>query len=236
MNEMRIGHQFALHGMGKAPFAARDGLPEALGRIAHGKNVLGAGGIVDRIAFPSARSKHDVSQWHVVYFLRWREIRTHQPANFLASRIMSDRGGKPHFLSFLREIKLPAQPRDRVSFAQQETVPEFAVGVRRISAVHQPQDSSSAAVRNFKQHGAVSLVPILRFIEIEVRGKLHFSLRVARSLIQIHDLPVVSVFRTDRKVHPPDDPLVSARQSERPAALNVFARNNLHARNMRVSR
>src|SRR6266513_2941276 len=104
-----------------------------------------------------------------------------------------------------------------------------------MSAVHQPQNSSSATVRNFKQHGAVSLVHVLRFVKIEVRGKLDFSLRVARSLVQIHDLPVVNVFRTHRKVHSPGDLFVCARQSERTATLNVVARKNLHARDMRVS-
>ena len=44
----------------------------------------------------------------------------------------------------------------------------------------------------------------------------------------------MNVFRTDREVHSPDDPLVNAGQSERPAALNVLARKNLHARDMRL--
>src|SRR2546430_7998705 len=102
---MGIGHQFALHGMGKAPLAARDRLPLAFRGIAHGKNVFRARRIVRRIALSSARSKHDVSQWHIVQFLRWSKIRAHEPANFLAFRIMSNWSREPHFLSFLREIK-----------------------------------------------------------------------------------------------------------------------------------
>ena len=146
MNEMSIGQQLALYGMGKAPLAARDGLPRPLGHIAHSQNVFRAGRIVGRIALSTACSQHDVPQRHVIYSLRWRKISTHQSANFLASRIMSDRSRKPQFLSFLREIKLPAQPRNRVPFAQQKSVSQLAVGVRRISAVHQPQNSPSPAV------------------------------------------------------------------------------------------
>ncbi len=153
-------------------------------------------------------------QRHVVSFLRWREIRAHQPANFFPSRIVGNRSGESELLSILCDVELPAQPRNRVPLAQQESVSKFAVCVRRISAVRQPQDPSPPAVGNFKQHGPVSLVHILRFVEIEVRGKLDFALRVARSLLQIHDLTVVNVFRLDGEVHSPNDLFIAACQSE----------------------
>src|SRR5467141_3253124 len=146
---------------------------------------------------------------------------------------MSNRSGETEFLSIFRDIKLPAQPRNRVPFAQQKSVSEFAVCVRRISAVHEAQNPSSPAVRNFKQHGAVSLVHILWFVEIEVRRKLDLPLRVARSFVQVYDLPVMNVFRLDGKVHAPNDPFVAARQSERPTALNILTRKDLHTRDVR---
>src|SRR5437899_11587634 len=146
MNEVRIVHKLAIHGMGKAPLAARDGLPRAFGGVANRKSVFRAARIVDRITFSSAGSKHDMSQRHVISFFGRREIGTRQPANLFSSRNMSNRGGETEFLSIFRDVKLPAQPRNRVPFAQQKSVSEFAVCIRRISAVHQPQDSSSPAI------------------------------------------------------------------------------------------
>src|SRR6202521_1035099 len=236
VNEMRIAQNLAFHGTGKAPLAARDYLPRSTRRGAYRKGVFRAGKIVDRITFPSTGAQHDVPQGHVVPFFGWREVRAHQAANFFSSWIMSNRGGEPKILSLITDIKLPAEPRNRVAFAQQKSVAEFRVWVGRISSVYQAQNSSPAAIRDFEQHGIVSLGHVLRFEEIEVCGKLDFPLGVARRFIEIHDLPVVNVFWMDREVDPPDDSLVSASQSERPPVLDVRARNDLHTRDMRVSR
>src|SRR5216684_6564538 len=122
---------------------------------------------------------------------------------------MRNWSAEANLLSFLRKVKLPPEPSDCVTPAQQKSVSDFCVRCGRISSVHQPQNSSSAAVGNFKQHRAISLGDVLRFIKIEVRGKLHFSLRVARSFVQVHDLPVMNVLRLHGKVHAPNDLLVS---------------------------
>src|SRR2546429_7323896 len=46
-----------------------------------------------------------------VSFLGWREIGTHQAANFFSSWIMSNGSGETEILSLIRDIKLPAKPR-----------------------------------------------------------------------------------------------------------------------------
>src|SRR5260370_11952251 len=104
---------------------------------------------------------------------------------------MGNRSGESEFLSMLRDVKLPAQPSNRVPLAQQKSVPEFAVCVRRISAARQPQDPSPPAIGNFKQHRAIHLLYALRFIETNVRTKLNFTLRVSRRLLEFHSLTVM---------------------------------------------
>src|SRR6267143_1134333 len=150
VNEMRIGDKLAFHGMGKAPPPARDYLPRTIGRVAHGEDVFRTGRIVDRITFSSSGAQQDMSQRHVVSFLGWREIGTHQAANFFSSWIMSDRSGETEILSLVRDVKLPAEPRNRVTFAQKKSVSEFRVWVGSISAVRKAQNSSPAAVGNFE--------------------------------------------------------------------------------------
>src|SRR5437016_541082 len=232
---MGVGHKLALHGMGKAPSVAWDCLPLAIGRVAHGKNVLCAGRIVYGIAFSSPGAHHEMAQRHLVSLLGRREIGTHDAANFSFSWIMGSRSEEPEILSLFRDVKLPAEPGNRVTFAQQKSVSDFRVCVRGSSSVHQAQNSSSAAVRNFKQDGVISLVHVLGFVEIQVCGKLDFPLGVAWSFIEIHDLAVVSVFWVDSKVDAADDPLVGACQSEGASVLNLGPRNDLHAGDMCVS-
>ncbi len=222
--------------MAKAPLAARDHYPGPGGPVAYGKNVFQAARIriVDWITLSSVGPQHDMPQRHVVSFLRQREIRSHQPANLFASRIMSNRSAEANLLSSLSKVKLPAEPSNRVAFAQQESVPDLPVCFRGTPAVHQPQNSSPPAVGNLEQHGPVPLVHVFGFEEIQVRRKLDFSLRIARCFINIDDLPVVNVFRIDRKIDPPNDPLVSSSHSKRPPVLHIRPRKNLHPRNMRL--
>src|SRR5204862_6046320 len=66
MNEMRVGHKLAFHGMGNAPLPARDYPPRAIGRVANGEDVFCAGRIVDGVTLSSSGAQQDMSQRHVV--------------------------------------------------------------------------------------------------------------------------------------------------------------------------
>ena len=176
-----------------------------------------------------------MAERHVIHFLRGREIRTHQAANFFSSRIVSDWSVELETFAVFGDIKFPADPGNGVALAHQKAVAIFAFRTGRTEAVHKVQNSFSAAIGNFEKHGAVSLVHVLGLQQIEVSGKFDFALRIARRFVEIDDQLVVKIVRIHREINAADNFLVSSSQSEGTAIQNVGARNNLDARNMRVS-
>src|ERR1700722_4114783 len=234
VNEVRIGCKFAVHSVGKTPLTARNRLARSFRRVARGQNIFCTCGIVDGIAFSAGWSEERMAERHVLQFLRWREIRAHQTANFSSSRIVRDGSVEFEILAVIGNVKFPADPGNRVAFAQEKSVAIFAVRSRRTIAVHEAQNSFSAAIGNFKEDGIIPFVHVLGFQEIEVGRKFDFPLRVARRFSEIDDQAVVKVFRIHREIDAADNLLVGSGQSERAAALNVRARNNLDASYMCV--
>src|SRR5260370_36252845 len=123
---MRIGQKRAFHGMGKAPRPARDYLPRAIGRVAHGEDVFRTGRIVDRITLSSSGAQQDMSQRHVVSFLGWRGIGANQAANLFSSWIMRNWNVATENLSLARGINLTAKPGNRVTFSRMKYVSDFS--------------------------------------------------------------------------------------------------------------
>src|ERR1700676_2212254 len=110
MNEMRIGHKFAVHGVSKTPLVARNRLPRTIGRVANRQDIFCTCRIIDGIAFSSDWSEKGMAARHILHFLCGREIRTHQAANFFSSGIVSNRSKKAKVFPVIGDVKFPADP------------------------------------------------------------------------------------------------------------------------------
>src|SRR5208282_2921425 len=176
-----------------------------------------------------------MAERHVLHFLRRREVRPHQAANFLPTSIVSHGGVELEIFAMLGDVKLPANPGNRVALAQKKSVAILTSRSGRAVAVHKVQNSFAAAIGDFEKHGVVSLVHVLRLQEIEVGGKFDLTLRVARCFVEVDDQLVVKILRIHREVDAADDFLVGASQSEHAAIQDVGSRNNLDSRDMRVN-
>src|SRR6185312_3561144 len=134
--------------------------------------------------------------------------------NFFSAGVMSNRHGEPQVLTLAGEIKLPAYPCNRVSLAHEKAVAEFA-----IAAIHKRKNPTPATVGDFKQHSLVALGHIFRLEQIKIGREFHFTMRVARSFIQVHNLPVVQVRRVDGEIDAPDELFIGAGVSKWLAVL-----------------
>src|SRR5690242_1351709 len=172
---------------------------------------------------------------HVIDSLRGGEIRTHEATNGLTTRLMSDRRKKPQAISSFGDVEFPTDPSDGVALAHKEAIAEFPFRIGGTYAIHDAQNSFSAAVRNFEEDRAVSFSHLLGPKEIEVSGKFDLSIRVARRFVDIDNLAVVDVRWVDRKIDATHDFFVGARRTNRAAILNVRARKYFDSRNVRRS-
>src|SRR5580704_8636758 len=175
-----------------------------------------------------------MAERHVFDFLRGREIGTHQAVNFLSAGIVSDWSVELEVFTVIGHVKFPADPRNRVAFAQEKSVAIFAVRTGRTISVDDVQDSFSATIGNLEEYGVVSLVHVFGLQEIEVGGKLDFTLGVARRFVDVNNLAVVEVIRIYSEIDAPHDFLVGAGQSEGATVLNVRTGNDFDAGDMRV--
>src|ERR1700675_1332298 len=148
MNEMNVGHEFSIDGVGKAPLIARNRLSRTIGRVTDRQNIFCTGGIIDGIALSARWSEEGMAERHVFHFLRGREIRAQQTMNFLSAGIVSDWSVELEVFAVIGHVKFPADPRNRVAFAQEKSVAIFAVRTGRTKSVHDVQDSFSAAIGN----------------------------------------------------------------------------------------
>jgi len=154
----------------------------------HGKDVFQAARIriVDWITLSSAGTQHDMpSGMSSLFSDSVKSERTTRES--LSLQDHEQPSGETEFLSIFRTSS--CQPSHAIVYPSRSRNPspnspfaseEFPPSTRRRILF--------PAVRNFKQHGAVSLVHILWFVEIEVRRKLDLPWRVARSFVQVHDL------------------------------------------------
>src|SRR5471030_2553744 len=77
-----------------------------------------------------------------------------------------------------------------VALFEEEAVAKVAFVVRigrPAGAVEDAQHAFAAAVRNLKQHRAVSGARIFRFEDVDVGGELDLAFRIARSFVDIDD-------------------------------------------------
>src|SRR5690349_3956506 len=235
MNEMEIRDKLAIHRVGKTPLRARNYPSRILRGVAHRQNIFGAGWIIDRITFSARGAEKKMTKRHVIDSLRGGEIRTHEATNGLTTRLMSDRRKKPQAISSFGDVEFPTDPSDGVALAHKEAIAEFPFRIGGTYAIHDAQNSFSAAVRNFEEDRAVSFSHLLGPKEIEVSGKFDLSIRVARRFVDIDNLAVVDVRWVDRKIDATHDFFVGARRTNRAAILNVRARKYFDSRNVRRS-
>jgi hypothetical protein len=121
------------------------------------------------------------------------EIRPHKSGDRAAvllrgGRLETDQPGG------LSNVPLPADPCHRRAPAHQEPVADLlrGRGVRRAaSAVHQREDSLSAAIGDFEKKRPARSRRVLRLQDVEVRRELDLPRRVPRSQAEVHDGPIV---------------------------------------------
>src|SRR6476469_5330379 len=101
--------------------------------------------------------------------------------NFFSVGFMRDRRCKPQPPWLAGNVVLPSHPGDGVSLAHEKAVAKLA-----LTAIHKGKNPAPAPVGNFKQHSLVALSHVFGFEQIKIGGELNFTLRIARSLIQVH--------------------------------------------------
>ena len=128
-----------------------------------------------------------------------------------------------------RHVELPADPDQRQSEPQEQTVAEVGVGdgiaaPRRAGKVREHR--LTAAVRDLEECHCLLARHRLRAQNHEVRRRGHASARVAWGAGEIHDARVGRVAGIEREFHDAGQLLVSAHGSEGPAAEDVLPRRD----------
>ena len=136
----------------------------------------------------------------------------------------------PQIAGFLREIKLPAKPDERVALFEEKEVSELGFGARVLAAggvVEGAEHPLATAVRDLVQNGAVAPILHARFQNIEIGRELDESIGVLRRERNIANLLIDGHRRVHGEMGLGDDPFIGSGVPERPAVQNVGPFDNV---------